>query len=353
MTTSSASSTQSATLSCSVIVPVYNGEATIGACLQALLAQTVPPTQYEIIIVDDGSRDATAAMIRRLQEDYPTHQVRLVQQANAGPAAARNHGAQLARAEILLFTDADCAPEPGWINALLAPFADPTVAGAKGVYLTKQSALTPRFVQAEYEDRYDRMRNQPQIDFVDTYSAAYRRSIFLASGGFDSTFRTASVEDQELSFRLTSQGYRLLFVPEARVYHQHDHSISEYLRRKFYIGYWKTLVVRRYPERIVRDSHTPQSLKVQIMLVAGMLGLLPLGIVTGRWVWRLIPFGIAGVLLSAAPFLRKLAYRSPALALHGVLMILLRALALGSGLLVGSLQLLLQEDRPRRVDDAA
>ena len=351
MSTSSAEPTQSAPLRCSVIVPVYNGAATIGACVQALLEQTISPPAYEIIVVDDGSQDATAAIVQRLQADYPAHQVQLVQQANAGPAAARNHGARLAQADILLFTDADCAPEPEWIEALLAPFADPTVAGAKGVYLSKQSALTPRFVQAEYEDRYDRMRNQPQIDFVDTYSAAYRRSIFLASGGFDSTFRSASVEDQELSFRLTSQGYRLLFVPEARVYHQHDHTIGDYLRRKFYIGYWKTLVVRRYPERMVRDSHTPQSLKVQIFLVAGLLGLLPLSLVAGRWVWRLAPGGIAGLLFSAAPFLRKLAHRSPALALHGALMIVLRALALGSGLVAGSLQLLANGKRPRKVDD--
>ena len=93
----------------------------------------------------------------------------MLSQANAGPAAARNYGARLARGAILLFTDADCAPAPDWAERMLAPFADPTVAGAKGEYRTHQRELVARFVQQEYQDRYDRMTGQPQIDFVDTY----------------------------------------------------------------------------------------------------------------------------------------------------------------------------------------
>ena len=124
-------------------------------------------------------------------------------------------------------------------------FVDPTVAGAKGEYQTCQRELVARFVQQEYQDRYDRMARQSQIDFVDTYSAAYRRNIFLAAGGFDTTFPTASVEDQEFSFRLEEQGHRLVFVPGAIVYHQHDRSVGEYVRRKYRIGFWKALVTRR------------------------------------------------------------------------------------------------------------
>ena len=62
---------------------------------------------------------------------------------------------------------------------LAAPFVDNSVVGAKGTYASDQVAPTPRFVQAEYEDRYDRMNEQSQIDFIDTYSAAYRRAIFF------------------------------------------------------------------------------------------------------------------------------------------------------------------------------
>lgn len=332
----------STSLRCSVIVPVYNGARTIERCLDALARQQTAPRDYEIIVVDDGSRDNTCAVVDAWQQRHPTIQTRLVHQENAGPAAARNHGAQVARADLLLFTDADCAPAPQWIDALCAPFADPQVIGAKGTYTSDQRASVPRFVQAEYEDRYDRMRDMPQIDFIDTYSAAYRRAIFCENGGFDPIFTTASVEDQELSFRLAQKGYRLVFAPEAQVDHIHDENLREYFRRKYFIGYWKALLIRWHPERMVQDSHTPQVLKVQIVLLAATLGLLPLTIL-GLWIplfrWTAVPLVvlIVAFLASGGPFLAKLGRRSPVLAVVGPGILYTRALALGAGYVAGTI----------------
>ena len=106
----------------------------------------------------------------------------VLSQTNAGPAAARNPGARAAAGDILLFTDADCVPASDWVERMVAPFADPAVAGTKGEYRTRQRALIARFVQQEYQDRYDRMVGQSSIYFVDTYSAGYRRNLFLAAG---------------------------------------------------------------------------------------------------------------------------------------------------------------------------
>lgn len=327
-------------LLCSVIVPVYNGSTTILRCLNALATQT--ETRFETIIVDDGSQDDTAEQVRKWSADHPQQQVRLIQQANAGPAAARNQGASVARSPILLFTDADCAPLPTWVETLLAALADAQTMGVKGTYLTEQTGLVPRFVQAEYEDRYDRMRSQPQIDFIDTYSAGYRRDLFLHNGGFDPIFKTASVEDQEFSFRLARQGHRLCFAPAAQVIHLHDHNLGDYARRKFFIGYWKALIARRHPERMVSDSHTPQVLKMQILLLAIITGLIPLALASIRWSalrwsWWLLGLCAFAFLVSALPFLSKLARRSTQLALIGPLMLLVRAGALGSGFLLGAL----------------
>ena len=329
-------------LLCSVVVPVYNGETVIERCLDALGCQSVPGHRYEIIVVDDGSRDATPAVITAWAACHPDAQVRLLRQQNAGPAAARNHGAREARSPLVLFTDGDCAPTRTWVEAMAAPFVDDGVVGAKGTYVTEQSALIPRFVQAEYEDRYDRMRGQPQIDFIDTYSAAYRRDIFLENGGFDPIFTTASVEDQEFSFRLAQKGYRLVFAPDATVSHLHDSDLGEYFRRKYYIGFWKALLIRWHPERMVQDSHTPQVLKVQIVLLAAMLGLAamamlgvfwaPLG-----WLWIGVGASVLAFAATTAPFVAKLAHRSPGLALTGFLMLVVRALALGSGYFVGTI----------------
>lgn len=333
---------QSETLLCSVIVPVYNGAEVIERCLDALAAQTVAPERYEVIAVNDGSTDDTAAVVERWRSLHPQMQLTLLSQANAGPAAARNRGAAAARAPLLLFTDADCAPTPTWIEAMTAPFADSDVVGAKGAYVTEQTGLVPRFVQVEYEDRYDRMSGQAQIDFIDTYSAAYRRSIFLENNGFDPIFTTASVEDQEFSFRLAQKGYRLVFAPAARVSHLHDRSVGEYFRRKYYIGFWKALMIRWHPERMVQDSHTPQVLKMQIVLLATIIGLTPPALLGLLWpplggLWALVTALAFLFLLTTLPFVRKLARRSFALALIGPPMLVVRALALGSGYLIGTI----------------
>ena len=330
-------------LLCSVIVPVYNGATTIPSCLHALATQTTPSEQYEVIIVDDGSKDTTATIVQDWITAHPQVQARLVQQANAGPAAARNHGAQVAQTNLLLFTDADCVPTPTWIAAMVVGFAHPDVVGIKGAYLTNRPTFVPRFVQMEYEDRYDRMRQQPTIDFIDTYSAGYKRDIFLANGGFDTTFTTASVEDQEFSFRLAQKGYELRFVPQAQVYHAHDRDVWDYARRKYYIGYWKALLTRWHPERMVHDSHTPQALKLQILLLVGLLGLLPLALGGLSWPvldWLWLP--IIGLLLAfistALPFLTKVARKAPTMAVGGVGMLLVRALALGAGFVIGTIR---------------
>jgi lipopolysaccharide/colanic/teichoic acid biosynthesis glycosyltransferase/GT2 family glycosyltransferase len=335
-------SPQQEDLVCSVIVPVYNGAATIERCLNALAEQTLPPECYEVIVVDDGSTDATRRIVEGWRAAHSQLQIRLVPQANAGPAAARNHGAKVACAPLLLFTDADCAPSPTWLDAMTAPFVEPDVAGAKGAYVTEQAGLIPRFVQAEYEDRYDRMRGQSQIDFIDTYSAAYRRGVFLENHGFDPIFTTASVEDQELSFRLAQKGYRLVFAPAARVKHLHDSNTGEYFRRKYYIGFWKALMIRWHPERMVHDSHTPQVLKVQIVLLAAIVGLTAaaiLGLVWSPLAWLWVGAAAAAVLFVATtlPFTIKLARRSLLLALIGPPMLVVRALALGSGYVNGTI----------------
>ncbi len=328
-------------LRCAIIVPVYNGERTIERCLDALAEQTVEPTEYEILVVDDGSHDNTCNVVNEWREHHETIRIRLLHQENAGPAAARNFGAREASAPLLLFTDADCAPLPGWISALLRPFEDEAVVGAKGTYVTEQESFAPRFVQAEYEDRYDRMAGQEQIDFIDTYSAAYRRDIFLENGGFDPIFTTASVEDQELSFRLAGKGYRLVFEPDAQVSHLHDSDLKEYMRRKYYIGYWKALLARWHPERMVQDSHTPQVLKLQIVLVAMLLAtgvLMAVGLFWPplRWLWVPFVFIAFAFVMTTLPFLNKLARNSWPLAFVGLFLLGARAIALGLGFLVGT-----------------
>jgi glycosyltransferase involved in cell wall biosynthesis len=308
----------------SVVIPAYNAQATLGATLAALAEQTVPRAQYEIIVVDDGSTDGTAAIAQAGADRY-------LSQANAGPATARNQGAAQARGGIILFTDSDCEPAPDWLEQMVAPLADLKVSAVKGAYRTRQDQLSARFAQAEFEDRYQLLQKHADIDMVDTYAAAFRRQVFSDMNGFDQSFSAANNEDTELSYRLVAAGHRLVFAPKAIVFHRHPTSFKKYLRTKFWRGYWRLVVYRRFPDKAVKDTYTPLVLKLQTLAMAGSLGLIPPALVWPR-LWGLVGLAWAGILVSALPFAFFAARRDPAVGLISPLVVLARAgvFALGS-----------------------
>jgi cellulose synthase/poly-beta-1,6-N-acetylglucosamine synthase-like glycosyltransferase len=156
---------------------------------------------------------------------------------------------------------------PGWIRAMLEPFNDPEVVAAKGVYRTRQKTLAARFAQIEYEDRYRLMAGLPSIDFVDTYSAAFRRDRFLEMSRYDNSFSVACAEDIELSYRMSAKGWKMKFVPAAIVFHTHPDSLWQYLKKKYKFAFWRVLAVRKNPSKGVKDSHTPQIMKMQLLLL--------------------------------------------------------------------------------------
>ncbi|MBA4376987.1 MAG: glycosyl transferase family 2 [Anaerolinea sp.] len=243
----------------SVVVPAYNAGSTLEKCLTALQNQTCPKICYEIIVVDDGSHDDTLEIARR-------YGVRVLSQANQGAAVARNFGAREAQGELILFTDSDCEPLEDWISQMVEPFSAPEIVGAKGFYKTRQRQIVARFAQLEYDMKCEKLKRETYIDFVDTYSAAYRREVFLQAGGFDAIYTTASGEDSELSYKLSLQGYKMVPVPNAFVYHAHPDRLSKYLKKKYRNAYWRVVTWRKYPSKIVKDSHTPNSHKLEVVL---------------------------------------------------------------------------------------
>lgn len=254
----------------SIIIPAHHAEKTIGACLDGLLA--CPLNDYEIIVVAD---DETAPIVRQIAEPCGARVIT----PNVGAAAARNLGAENARGDILLFIDGDCVPEKNWAQHMVAPLNDPEIVGACGMKRTHQRGIIPRFIQMEFDYRYDRERKLHYIDFIDSGTAAYRRDVFLKCGGFDTTLSDA--EDTDLSYRLSEQGYRMAFADGAIVYHEHPATLLEYLRRKFVYAYWRSMVYARHPRKIASDSRTPQTQKIQ-----GVLALLFPVSLLGILVWR-------------------------------------------------------------------
>jgi glycosyltransferase involved in cell wall biosynthesis len=308
----------------SVVVPARNAERTLGECLAALEGQSPPGLAREIIVVDDGSTDRTADVAARCPR------VVVVRQANQGPAAARNAGARRATGDVLLFTDADCVPTPDWVAEMTAPLEDPAVVAVKGAYRTRQVGLVARFAQIEFEERYARLALRPTTDFVDSYSAAIRAEAFWAVGGFDATFPDPNNEDVDLSYRLARAGRPMVFNPRAIVYHRHPDRLGRYLRTKFWRGYWRTIVYRRFPEKAVADSYTPQLLKAQILFMFGVAaGLVLAPLLSGA---DLVARGSGlGFLATAVPFTIRAWRADAALGIVAPLLLAMRAGALGLG----------------------
>jgi glycosyltransferase involved in cell wall biosynthesis len=313
--------------SASIIIPSFNGASRIGNCLDSLVKQ-MAGQNVEILVVDDGSTDNTASVVRGYSS------VRLIPQANAGPASARNRGALEAQGKILLFTDDDCVPMPDWLEAMLGPFKDPEVVGAKGVYRTHQKSLAARFVQIEYEDKYRLMAGLASIDFVDTYSAGFRRDRFLEMTGYDTSFPVACAEDIELSYRMSARGWKMKFVPTAIVYHTHPDTLPRYLKKKYKFAYWRMLAVRKNPGKGVKDSHTPQIMKLQLLFAPALMLALIFDL-TARPVVPVSALVLGGFLMTTLPFTLRAIRKDLTVGILSPILLVARACAQVLGVAAG------------------
>lgn len=312
----------------SIIIPAYNNERTIQDCVKSVKEQRIDGT-FEVIVVDDGSSDATSALAENCGAI-------VLRQENAGPAKARNNGARHSTGEVLVFIDSDCLAEKNWLSEMLSAFADKSVCGVQGAYRTRQKSLVARFVQIEIEERYEKMKRSENLDWIGSYSAAYRKKDFFEAGGFDESFPIASGEDPELSYKMAEQGKKLVFNPQAIVYHSHPDSLEKYVRTKFFRAFYRIPLYKKHAQKAVSDSYTPQLLKVQIalfyMIVAGK-ALWLLGIVSLQ-----VPLAVFVVLLiSTLPLAFFATKKDLAVGLATPFIVVVRTIAFGTGLLAGAL----------------
>lgn len=219
----------------SVIVPTFRRRESLASCLRALAAQEVDRDRFEVVVVDDGSalppRDLVAEFAERLN-------LRLCEQANAGPAAARNVGAAEARGQYLVFTDDDCRPDPRWLSALAeAVERHPGCAiGGRvenalgdGVYSTASQLL----VEFLYE--YFNAADTGGRFFI-TSNLAFPASDFRAIGGFDVSFPLAAAEDRDLCDRWRAGGLEMVYAADAVVHHAHELGPLSFCRQHFNYG---------------------------------------------------------------------------------------------------------------------
>jgi GT2 family glycosyltransferase len=224
----------------SVVVPAYNAEASLGACLESLARVDYPG--YEVIVVDDGSTDRTAKIAR-------TAGVKLLSQPHQGLSAARNAGLAAARGEIVAFIDADAAADRDWLYHLVETMRRRGAAAASGPNFppVPASLIGAAIAAAPGQPREVRASDDCLAQLCGC-NMAVDKAAAESLGGFDPLF-TAAGDDVDFSWRLLKTGAIIAHAAGAVVVHDRRGSVLAYLAQQSGYGAGEALLARKYPER--------------------------------------------------------------------------------------------------------
>lgn len=220
-----------------IVIPSFNRPERLATCLRAIAGLDYPAERLSVEIVDDGSAAPLTPVVAAIATPFA---VRCTRVANGGPATARNLGASLATGELLAFTDDDCVPAADWLIAHARAFQKSPDALIGG---SVRNAIARNVFSDASQDvvdfLYDYFEAEPGgVPFFTSNNLACGRSVFLAQGGFDSSFPLAAAEDRELGIRWRRNGRRLVFERDAVIHHHHDLTLSKFWRqhRNYGIG---------------------------------------------------------------------------------------------------------------------
>jgi glycosyltransferase involved in cell wall biosynthesis len=218
-----------------VIIPARNEPARIGRLVGAVLAQDARGRPIEVIVVDDGSTDGTAAAARAagarvLEPDG--------QGETGNPALGRNRGAALASGDPIVFLDADCTPAEGWLGRLLDEHARGTEVVGGSLDLPPALSLTAR---CDYYCGWYHVHSRRAGGEVSNHppgNLSVRRDVFARTGGFTEQ-QPIAYSHEELAWQaaVRQAGGRIVFVPQARVFHHNRPGFGNLLRRNYRWGY--------------------------------------------------------------------------------------------------------------------
>ncbi len=224
----------------SVVVCSYNGAHTIRDCCEGLLKLEYP--DFEVIVVDDGSTDTTAAIVG----DY---RFRLFSTENLGLSNARNIGMQAATGEIIAYLDDDAYPDPHWLTYLAATFLSTAHAGVGGPNIAPPGdGVSADCVANAPGGPVHVLLSDQEAEHIPGCNMAFRKANLEAIGGFDPQFRVAG-DDVDICWRLRHQGWTLGYSPTAIVWHHRRSSVRAYWKQQRGYGRAEALLERKWPER--------------------------------------------------------------------------------------------------------
>jgi GT2 family glycosyltransferase len=237
---------RSAPPSFSVIVCTYNGARTLEDCLSGVAQLEYP--DYEVIVVSDGSTDASAEIARR-------YGVRLAETANQGLACARNLGLSLAQGELIAYLDDDARPDPHWLTYLADHFQTQDDAGVGGpnVPVAEDGAVAHGVANAPGGPTHVLLDDR-HAEHIPGCNMAFRRQALEEVGGFDPRFHAAG-DDVDLCWRVLDRGWTLGFCPGAVVWHHRRDTVRGYVRQQHGYGRAEAMLERKWPEKYSAGGH--------------------------------------------------------------------------------------------------
>jgi cellulose synthase/poly-beta-1,6-N-acetylglucosamine synthase-like glycosyltransferase len=259
-------------MSVSLIIPCKNGEDTLKMCLDSI-AQLDYPFGFDVILVDDGSTDATNDLMLDFKIKYPQIKTTILHgEGILGAGNAINIGWLYSESDIIAVTNADCVLDKDWLTELLKPFEDPLVGGVSGNVLTPPGLnLLQRLIGYELEYRYSKYPEyilSPQDSGL-----AYRRKVLEKVGGYDICFKTGY--DVDIGYRVNNVGFKIKYQPSAKVYHYHRASILLYWRQQAQTSRARKQILFKHPRGIKGDNLANQTLMLLpplvIILLIGLL----------------------------------------------------------------------------------
>ena len=231
----------------SVVVAAYNAAGTLKDCLSSLEKLRYP--DYEVIVVNDGSRDATETIACQSP-------CRCISTRNQGVSAARNVGMQAATGEIVAYLDSDARADRDWLHYLAVTFMKSDVAGVGGPNLIPQEDdWVAQCVYRSPGGPTQVMLNDQHAEHIPGCNMSFRRSALEDIGGFDPRFRMAA-DDVDICWRLMDAGYRIGFSPSAVVWHHRRPSVKAYWRQQVGYGISESILERKTPNKFNSWGHT-------------------------------------------------------------------------------------------------
>jgi len=230
----------------SVVVCTYNGAATIRDTLESLIELDYP--DYEVIVVNDGSTDETAAIVGE-------YQVVSVSTENRGLSSARNTGWQMATGEIVAYIDDDAYPDPHWLNYLAHTYLTTDFAAVGGLSLAPAGGGPIADCVANAPGRpVHVLLTDREAEHIPGCNMSFKRSILNEVGGFDPRYRTAG-DDVDICWRILERGWKIGFHAGAQNWHHCRDSLKAYWNQQKGYGKAEALLEDKWPDKYNSAGH--------------------------------------------------------------------------------------------------